>query len=232
MREIDEGELTGAGQRGVTVDGMADGAKRTIDAGLLRRCCRELKDRIDPRGLRLANAIVTGCLDLTGLVVPFSLRFEACEFDTAPVLEGAQLFELSLTGSPQLPGLLGNGLRLRRDLDLSRSRIAGTHWTNASTDRRAAIWLCEAEIGGRVLCIGTTIDGQGDRTVQADRIRVGGSVRLLDQFRSRGEIRLLGARIGGSLGELMQWWLNLATLLGWLLSSIFVLSLARLSRSQ
>jgi len=27
------------------------------------------------------------------------------------------------------------------------------------------------------------------------------------------------------------WWLNLATLLGWLLSSIFVLSLARLSRS-
>ena len=32
-------------------------------------------------------------------------------------------------------------------------------------------------------------------------------------------------------GEFMLWWLNLATLLGWLLSSIFVLSLARLSRS-
>ena len=32
-------------------------------------------------------------------------------------------------------------------------------------------------------------------------------------------------------GELMLLWLNLATLLGWLLSSIFVLSLARLSRS-
>ncbi|MGH3259434.1 MAG: hypothetical protein ACRDOU_29220 [Streptosporangiaceae bacterium] len=32
-------------------------------------------------------------------------------------------------------------------------------------------------------------------------------------------------------GELVLWWLNLATLLGWLLSSIFVLSLARLSRS-
>jgi len=32
-------------------------------------------------------------------------------------------------------------------------------------------------------------------------------------------------------GELMLWWLNLATMLGWLLSSIFVLSLARLSRS-
>ena len=32
-------------------------------------------------------------------------------------------------------------------------------------------------------------------------------------------------------GQLMLWWLNLGTVLGWLLSSIFVLSLARLSRS-
>jgi hypothetical protein len=32
-------------------------------------------------------------------------------------------------------------------------------------------------------------------------------------------------------GAFMQWWLNAATLLGWLLSSIFVLSLTRLSRS-
>jgi len=32
-------------------------------------------------------------------------------------------------------------------------------------------------------------------------------------------------------GRFLVWWLNLATLLGWLLSSIFVLSLARLSRS-
>ena len=32
-------------------------------------------------------------------------------------------------------------------------------------------------------------------------------------------------------GTLMQWWLNAATILGWLLSSIFVLSLANLARS-
>jgi hypothetical protein len=35
----------------------------------------------------------------------------------------------------------------------------------------------------------------------------------------------------GEIDEGELWWLNLATLLGWLLSSIFVLSLTRLSRS-
>lgn len=78
---------------------MADGRKRTVQADVLRTCCHELKDRIDPRGLQLSNAIVTGGLDLSGLVVPFSLRFSGCEFDIAPMVEGAQLFELSLTGS-------------------------------------------------------------------------------------------------------------------------------------
>ena len=33
-------------------------------------------------------------------------------------------------------------------------------------------------------------------------------------------------------GQIMLWWLNLATLLGWLLSSVFVLSLTRLSRNR
>jgi hypothetical protein len=115
------------------------------------------------------------------------------------VAEGAELFELALTGCPRLPGLLGNGLRLRRDLDLSRSLVAGAHRTSASTSKRSAIWLCEAEIGGRLLCVDARIDGQGDRSIQADRIHVGGAVRLIHQFRSRGEIRLVGARLGGSL---------------------------------
>ena len=115
MNEIDEAELTGAGRRGAVVDGAADGGKRTVQAALLRKCCQELRDTIDTRGLQMRNVRVAGSLDLTGLVVPFSLRFEGCDFDTAPVVEGAQLFELSLTGCPRLPGLLGNGVRLRRD---------------------------------------------------------------------------------------------------------------------
>jgi hypothetical protein len=199
LDEIDEAELTRAGRSGAVVDAAVDGVKRVVQAALLRKCCHELKDQIDPRGLRLKNAVVAGCLDLAGLVVPFPLRFDGCEFDSALVVQGAELFELSLTGCQRLPGLLGNGLRLRRDLDLSHSRVAGTHETSASTSRRSAIWLCEAGIGGRLLCVDTTIDGQGDRSIQADRIHVGGAVRLIHQFRSTGEIRLIGARVEGSL---------------------------------
>jgi hypothetical protein len=203
--EIDEAELLPALRAGQpvdgaqTIDGGEPGAKRTIAAALLRRCCHELKGQVDPRGLRLRNAVITGSLDLAGLAVPFPLRFEGCEFDSAPVVEGADLFELALTGCPRLPGLLGNGLRLRRDLDLSGSRVAGAHRTSASTSKTAAVWLCESEIGGRLLCVGTAIDGQGGRSVQADRIRVGGGVRLIHEFRATGEVRLMGARLGGSL---------------------------------
>ena len=139
MDEIDETELIGVLRAGGVVQGAAGGGLRSVPAELLRRCCHQLRDQVDPRGLRLSQVAVTGGLDLAGLTVPFPLRFDECEFDTAPVVDGAQLDELSLTGCPRLPGLLGNGLRVRRDLDLSRSQVAGALWTSASTSRTAAI---------------------------------------------------------------------------------------------
>jgi hypothetical protein len=170
-----------------------------VDAALLRRCCRELKDQIDRRGIRLRKAAIAGTLDLTALDVPFPLRFDDCEFDSPPVVEGAQSYELALTGCARLPGLLANGVQVRRDLDLSRSHVTGAHHTSASTSKRSAIWLCESEIGGRLLCVDTVIDGGGERSIQADRMHVIGNIRLLHQFTARGEVRLIGARIDSSL---------------------------------
>ncbi len=84
MDEIDGAELISAGKSGPVVDGGHGGVKRAVRAAVLRECCHELKDQVDPRGLRLSNAIVAGCLDLAGLAVPFPLRFDGCEFDSAP----------------------------------------------------------------------------------------------------------------------------------------------------
>jgi hypothetical protein len=200
MGEIGEAELAAAFRAGGLVDGAISegGGRRTVQAASLRRCCRELASETDPRGIRLVGATITGQLDLAGLEVRFPLRFEDCVFDTALVVEGAELFGLALTGCA-LPGLLGNGVRIRRDLDLSRSQLTGAHRTSASTSQTSAIWLCESDIGGRLLCVDTVIDGLGGRAMQADRLHVGGSVRLLHGFSARGQVRLIGAQLDGSL---------------------------------
>ena len=200
MDMVTEAEFLTAAGAGRTVEcGDSGGTRRQVDAALLRRCCHQMKDQIDPRGIRLRDAAVAGPLDLAGLDVPFPLRFDGCEFSSPLVVEGARLYELVLTGCARLPGLLANGVRVRRDLDLSRTHVTGALRTSASTSKQSAIWLCESEIGGRLLCVDTVIDGGGERSIQADRLHVTGNVRLLHQFTARGEVRLIGARIGGSL---------------------------------
>ena len=199
MGDVDEGELLEAFKVGRPVDCARNGVPGSVDASFVRRCCVGLNDQIDPRGINLLNAVVRGCLDLASLEVAFPLRFDMCEFDSALVLDGAQLHGLAVTGCGRVPGLLGNGLRVRRDLDLSRSRVTGAHLTSASTFSRSAIWLCESEIGGRLLCKDTEICAEGERSIQADRMHVGGTVRFIHDFNATREIRLLGARIDGSL---------------------------------
>ena len=199
MQEVGEAEVVQACAEGRVVE-CADGSTRgSVDAALLRRCCNELKDRIDRHGVRLRNAAVTGSLDLSGLDIPFPLSFDNCEFESPLTVEGAQLYELGLKGCARLPGLLANGVRIRRDLDLSRTHVTGALRTSASTSKQSAIWLCESDIGGRLLCVDTVIDGGAERCVQADRMHVGGNIRLLHKFTARGELRLIGARIDGSV---------------------------------
>jgi hypothetical protein len=199
VNDVDVDELLKAFEEGRPADCSRNGAPGLVDAELVRRCCVDGHGQVDPRGIRLLNAVVTGGLDLAGLEVSFPLCFDMCEFDSPLHLDGARLHALAVTRCSRVPGLLGNGLRVRRDLDLSQSTVTGAHLTSASTSGTSAIWLCEAEIGGRLLCKDTRIDAEGNRSIQADRIRVGGTVRFIHEFTATREIRLLGARIDGSL---------------------------------
>ena len=140
------------------------------------------------------------------------LHFVSCTLTQAPRFDGADLHELCITngqfapsvpevvlGASELPGLLANGVRIRRDLSLSGSRIIGEHRVTASVSRSSAVWLTEAEVGGRLLAVGTHIESTGDRAMQCDRTRVAGDVRLIRGFRADGEIRLLKAQLDGAL---------------------------------
>jgi len=53
---------------------------------------------------------------------------------------------------------------------------------------------------------------------QTSKARAGNLIDIIHTFGNRD-------------GLLMEWWLNIAAILGWLLSSVFVLSLAGLARS-
>jgi hypothetical protein len=199
MDDVSEAEIMAAAEAGLVLDCSDGGVRRVMDAALLQRCCDEMGARVRRQGIRLRHGLVAGDLDLSGLDLSFPVHFEDCDFDSPLIVEGAHLFELKVTGGTRLPGLLANGVRVRRDIDLSGSVITGGLHTSASTSKRSAVWLCESEIGGRLLCVDTTIDGSGERSLQADRMRVAGNVRLLHKFTATGEVRLIGARIDGSL---------------------------------
>lgn len=112
MHEIGDAVLRARSAAGQVAMECADGIVRGVmDAALLRRCCRELRGEVDPRGLRLRSARIAGCLDLSGLEVPFLLDFEDCEFDSPLLIEGARPHELALRKCAELPGLLANGAR-------------------------------------------------------------------------------------------------------------------------
>ena len=174
------------------------GEPGVVEAQLLRSLCRERRGEVDDRGLNLRNAFISGALDLSAVTVGFPLRFSECRFDKPVDISGARLEELQLIGC-EVPGVRGNGVDVRRDLNLSSSIIRGSLQTTASESRAAAIWLCESHVGGRLLCAGTYIDPGDGRAIQADRMRVGGTVRLIHDFTASGEVRLLGARIDGSI---------------------------------
>ncbi|MEV5963143.1 hypothetical protein AB0L70_15350 [Kribbella sp. NPDC051952] len=155
-------------------------------------------------GLRISDAHITGQLDLSACQVDVPIHFENCDFTEPILLEGADLHSLFVVGTPDgssstVPGILGNGVRIRRDLVLSHTLITGAHQTVSSIRSTSAVWLTEGEIGGRLIAVGTTIDTTGDRAIQADRCRVTGEIRLIHGFRANAEIRLIGAQLGGSL---------------------------------
>src|SRR5260221_8167313 len=186
MAAVVEAEILAASSAGQILDCWDGRARRPLDAELLRRCCHELKEQVDPRGIRLRRAAIRGPADLTGLDVRFPVRFDGCDFDSPVVMEGAVVDELILTRCPRLPGLLANGVRVRRDLDLSGSRVTGAHPTSASTSKTSAIWLCESEIGGRLLCVDTVIDGGGHPSLQADPLHAARDIPPLHQFPAPG----------------------------------------------
>lgn len=143
------------------------------------------------RRIEMLGAWIEGRFDLGDATVPVSLWFYRCVFDHTPLLDGARVS--GGVGFPDcsLPGLMAEGCTVQLDLAL-----------NAGCSIDGEVRLKRAQIAGDLHCARLKLQTGEDtvaarRPFVADAARIDGDVTLSEGFESVGEVRFVGARVGG-----------------------------------
>jgi hypothetical protein len=170
-------------------NGEAWEEQRAIRAKLIRWLCidKEVRPHIDPRGIRIHGARITGALDLENGEVPFPLHLRRCFLEEGMNLSFAQIRSLDLEGSRTGP-IIGPGCVVQGSVFLWKKFRA-----------KGQVRLPGAKISRVLVCVGGAFENPGGDALIADEINVGGSVFLNDGFVADGAVRLVGAQIGGVL---------------------------------
>ena len=147
---------------------------------------------VHEQGLWVQGAWITGTLDLSDAEIAGGLRLIKCRFVGTPELYDTHIKGLfSLAGSA-VPGLEADGLNCRSGVFLRD--LLGDGFISTGEIR-----LLGAMIDGILDCTGGTFENPKGPALNADGIKVGGSVFMRGGFSARGEVRLPGAAIGGVL---------------------------------
>ena len=171
-------------------------ASRKIRADLIRWLCVDpvAKAKVDPRGIQVQGATIVEPLDLSFISLPFPLGLWGCWLTHNVNLTSAEIPVLGLAGT-RTGLLLEDRLVTKGDI-LLRHGFSAHGWVR----------LIGARIGGKLDCVDAFFYNPADagtegagRALSADGIQVEGDVFLFGRFTAAGEIRLTGARIGGSL---------------------------------
>jgi hypothetical protein len=169
------------------------GTSRRIRADLVRWLCvdRHARELVDPRGIRVLAAKISGVLDLSNVIVPFPLTLAYCSLDGELNLRGADIGEINLEGT------------WVRTIAADRVTVRSSVLLRGGFHSRF-VRLPAARIAGNVECDGSTFenhprpgDPESGLAIVADGAIVNGSIFLREGFRALGEVRLIGAQIGG-----------------------------------
>jgi hypothetical protein len=168
------------------------GPDREIRADLIRWLAvdREAQQYVDPQGIEIASAVITGDLDLSFVSFDFPLWLANCRFPGLLRLNYSEMKRLALDGCRCGP-IYAEGLRVRGDIVMNRGF--------SST---GPVDLMDIEIGGNLDCSHGIFEGgsmPNPEALAADRARIRGSVFLCDGFQAKREVRFAGAQIGGDL---------------------------------
>ncbi len=164
------------------------GPDRTVRAAVVRALLLSApQEDGETAALRLAGARITGVLNLQYADIDHAARLSDCFFEDTPVLYAARLRQLNLRGSV-LPGLDAATLRVDGVL-----RMSGCLF-----DR--PVRLGGAQISGALFLDGAGIDEppSGQPALQLNHVTVGDGLSA-PGLRTRGEVRLTGASVAGSI---------------------------------
>ena len=162
---------------------------RNVRADLIRWLLVDgnARQHIDPRGIRVYGARVTGQLDLSFTDTFVPLLLVHCRFEQPVDFSFAKMRALSLEGS-WTAGIKGDGLRIEGPLFLN-------HGFRAEGEVR----LPTAKIDGVLDASGGTFKNSSGVALNADGITVMSALFLSSGFSSEGAVRLPGAKIGANL---------------------------------
>lgn len=188
------------------------GEHRKVRAEVFRWLCASsaAAPLIDPFGIRLNNALIVGRVDLDEASIKPRIGLGWCAVPDGLSLLGASLTTLSLSGCCLDCPRDANGEPVGNSYTLNADRLktTGSVFLRTGFRSRGQVSLLGATIGGNLGCTGADLDCARDAqgtpfddpyTLNADGIKTTGSVFLSAGFRSRGEVRLLGATLGGDL---------------------------------
>ena len=176
-------------------NGASWGLERTIRAEVIYALAVGDNPEVHAKGVQILGAKIDGPLDLEGARIPHPLVLAWCFIGEPITLRDADALSVSLVGS-RVAGIEADRLRARGSVLLRQ----GFHGTGE-------VQLVGAKIGGNLECSGGTFENADGIALYADGATVDGDVFLGTmpqaqgglRFNATGEVRLLGARIGGNL---------------------------------
>ncbi|SDP64273.1 hypothetical protein SAMN04487905_106218, partial [Actinopolyspora xinjiangensis] len=182
--------LVEAARAGEPLD-VSDETDREIPATAIRALLFGLDaEELDPRGVRLRGAHVTGQLDLTDVRAAVPLVLTRCEFDEGITATRAHLPHLDLSES-RFPHLDADDSGCEHDTRLHRTRC---EWVS----------LVDADLTGDLTLHGARLAASDTPALDLAGATIGGDLYLDDGFTASsdshgGTLRLLRATIGETL---------------------------------
>src|SRR5262249_10458963 len=149
---------------------------------------------VDPWGIIIHGAEISGVLDLSSVVLRFPLALNRCRVTDAIHLISAELPFLDLSGS--------SVQTMRAD----RITVKGNVFLKDGFSSHGEVKVMGAQIEGSFVCERGILNNPAQKDVKesgtalmAESIRVNGNILLRKDFHAEGEVWLSGAEIGGTL---------------------------------